>query len=723
MDATGLAPFTTHAEPQPPQGRTLAEANRLLARTWQELAEARQIISRQTRRTWWEQEVDRIPHKDLSATDKLVLRDLYGQQEQWTTFARPGPQRVWCAGRARELGLSADTYARALKTLHECQALTRTVEKDPTSGNTRVTVELAEKFWAPATISRPTPRQQGGERQVPRCPACDPDTPVMEHQETRTAWFCGGCGDPLGEATTRRPVRRVAAGGAIADPDDPAPDPLPAPPSPSEQDDDHAARFTAALAAAPIRRPVTDIAGNLAAREAEEPATSVEPDPQATPTDSPPPQPLSHGWSSTAMPSPGSHAHPADPTIDERVLARLDQFAGNCPRHIAMEPSGPRKYAWQKDAAGQDLPLTRDLLAAHLAGMRTLGSELRWIVGTGARRHAVTYLLGWDADNAADLAALIACAAGLHASGARPILERSPSATHAGGGRLWLFFAAAVDPGAAWATATKHAPHLATIRECWPSWQVGPDDRGQAVRLPAGVYQRDAVRAPIPHAPWEPTGLVWRTGRAAAALLLTEATPAAWVTEPAPAPPPERHPTPPPILDPTPIAPTATPSEPAAWHDPRWLARYSHNRHRLPFAVTEKEAIAWFNARHDVRELLPKEHNGYARATWRGERTPSVGYLPNNAWIDYGRGGQAGGRRDGGDAFDALCRLKGLDRGAALEQIVLPALLAEAKTLLDGAAHTGAGVPGWVASITSPAGWERYRQLSTADETNQAPEA
>ena len=695
MGATGRAPGTTRAKPQPPQGRTLAEANRLLARTWQELTEARQIISRQTRRAWWEREVDRVPHKDLSATDKLVLRDLYTQQEQWTTFDRSGPQRVWCEGRARELGLSADTYARALKTLHECQALARTVEKDPTSGNTRVTVALAEKFWAPATISRPTPRQQGGERQVPRCPACDPGTPVMEHKETRTAWFCGGCGDQLDELVTRRPVRRVTAGSAVTDPDDPTPDPSPAPPAVPTHDDDCAAWFAAVL---------TD-----------EPADTRDPEaetPRDEPDDTTPPQPRDSGWSPTTTPDP-----------DERVLARLGQLAGNCPRHIAMQPSGPRKYTWEKDHLGNDAPLTPDLLAAHLAGARTLGSELRWIVGEGTERRVVTYGLGFDADNAEDLAGLIAGAARLHASGARPVLERSPAVAHAGGGRLWLWFAAAIDPGAAWATAVKHAPWLAGVRECWPSWQVGPDDRGQAVRLPAGVYQRDGVRAPIPHAPWEPPGLIWRTGRAAAALLLTEVTATAWVTEPAPPPPPERHPTLPPSLDLTPVTPTAAPAEPAAWRDPRWLARYGHHRDRLPIAVTEKEAIAWYNARHDVRELLPKERNGYARATWRGERTPSIGYLPNNAWIDYGRGGQAGGGRDGGDAFDALCRLERLDRGEALERIVLPALLAEARAILDGAAHAGTGVPSWVAAITAPAGWERYRRLSTTDETNQDPEA
>lgn len=135
--------------------------------------------------------------------------------------------------------------------------------------------------------------------------------------------------------------------------------------------------------------------------------------------------------------------------------------------------------------------------------------------------------------------------------------------------------------------------------------------------------------------------MVWRTGRAAAALLLGETTSAAWVTESTPPPLPLKRPaTPPPTLDLTPVASPAAPPEPVAWRDPRWLARYGRNRDHLPFAVTEKEAIAWYNARHDVRELLPKERNGYARAVWRDERTPSVGYLPNNAWIDYGAGGR-----------------------------------------------------------------------------------
>ena len=50
---------------------------------------------------------------------------------------------------------------------------------------------------------------------------------------------------------------------------------------------------------------------------------------------------------------------------------------GDRPRHIALNPAGPRKYDWQKDAQGRDLPVTDDLLRAHLAGARTIGTELR----------------------------------------------------------------------------------------------------------------------------------------------------------------------------------------------------------------------------------------------------------------------------------------------------------------------------------------------------------
>jgi hypothetical protein len=388
---------------------------------------------------------------------------------------------------------------------------------------------------------------------------------------------------------------------------------------------------------------------------------------------------------------------------------RLAEVAGSLPRHIAMQPTGPHKYRWVQDASGRDRAPTPDELRAHLAGTRTLGSQLLH-QGPDGRLH--TYALGYDADDARGFARLQAAARRLWRAGARPVLERSPSPGHPGGGRLWVFFADPVDPGAAWATARAHAPTLRHCRECWPGPHPRADRRGQAVRLPAGTYRRDGVTAPIPHAPWRPDGLHWRTGRAAAALLLTELTPAGWVTA---------DPPPPPEAPPRRVAETrsGTPvgaeddhPAPAAWRDPAWLRRYGPHRDRLPFAVTAAEAIRWCNARHDVREILPKAANGYARATWRAERTPSIGYLPGNVWIDYGAGGlRPDGRRDGGDAFEALCRVRGVDRGTLLQTEIIPSLLGEARATLEACARAGEPVPGWLAAITTPHGWARYRQL------------
>ncbi|MDP9372718.1 MAG: hypothetical protein M3Q65_09760, partial [Chloroflexota bacterium] len=122
-----------------------------------------------------------------------------------------------------------------------------------------------------------------------------------------------------------------------------------------------------------------------------------------------------------------------------------------------------------------------------------------------------------------------------------------------------------------------------------------------------------------------------------------------------------------------------------------------------------RQAIAWYNARHDVRELLPKERNGYARAHWRDEGTPSVRHLDGNAWVDYGNSPYArSGKKDGGDAFEALCRVSGKARREALRDLVLPELLREAGVLLAAAARAGVGPPGWVAAITSPRGWRWY---------------
>lgn len=667
--------------------------------------------TRLTRRYWWQRELNSVPHRQLSATDKLVLLDLYEQQETWQDLGRSGPQRVYCEIRARGaeddpnkpgLGLSPQTYGRTLQTLHECALIERTAAKDPITGRTQVSIELQDGFWRPGTVTRPAPRQQGSAR-VPRCPDCGADTPIVERRQTTRTYICTGCGTHV--ATEHSEQERELLPGQHNGDDDPTPD-EPSPLPTHELGSGQGAPETGG------GDPTAGLEGGRDVGLAE--ALAADEDP--TPADDAAPE--NHSRDRKWPADPGEQGAPI--ITEERVLKRLDTIAGNCPRHIALNPTGPHKYDWQKDQLGRDLPLTRALLRAHLAGTRTVGSELRWLVGPDRRLR--TYALSWDADSGAGFAILRDSARPLWASGARPVLEKSPSPTHPGGGRLWLFFAEAVEPGAAWATALTHAPALAGVREYWPNWRLGPDDRGQAVRLPAGVYHRDGVRAPIPHAPWRPEGLVWHTGRHAAALLITELTPAHWVTEPAPPPPPDgdRPPPPPSTLEQTPTKLDAPATEPAALGEPDWLARYGQCRHTLPFAILPREAIAWYNARHDIRQLLPKEANGYARASWRGERTPSVGYLANNAWIDYGDSPHAReGKKDGGDAFEALCRLSNRTRGAALELLVLPEMLGEARAILETAAHSGADVPGWVAAITTPAGHAHYRRLR--DEATPQP--
>lgn len=184
-----------------------------------------------------------------------------------------------------------------------------------------------------------------------------------------------------------------------------------------------------------------------------------------------------------------------------------------------MPRSGPKKYDWRPG------PVTAEMLHRHLRGEVTLGAELR-------RRSGIAFAVCWDADNAADFAVLLDAARQLRKSGPRPVLERSPTAgKHRGGGRLWLFFARPIDPGRAWATAVKRASALARCNEFWPTLGLGPEDRGQAVRLPAGLYQPEGAWCELAEFADAPT---WLTGPAAAALILAALTPTDWVTEPTP---------------------------------------------------------------------------------------------------------------------------------------------------------------------------------------------
>jgi len=373
-------------------------------------------------------------------------------------------------------------------------------------------------------------------------------------------------------------------------------------------------------------------------------------------------------------------------------------IAGDIPRHITMESRGARKYVERPNRRHPaPAPVTPELLRRHVEGRITLGS---WL----ANRDGSTWAVVWDADDAERWKILLEAGRKLLTSGASPIAERSPvNGKHAGGGHLWIVFQEPVEPRAARATAEKHAPELMDFREFWP--------RAGAVRLIGGYYRRGETSA------W--CGAValrrpeeWVTSWAATALAWLEDTPSGWVTESAPAEQDDGFPyTPPAQLDTREITdPKQT--EPEAWRDAEWIRRYGAARHSLPWAILPKHAINWFNSLHDVRTILRKQPNGYALATWRGERTASVAYLPDNRWRDYGRNRI----QPGGDAFEAYALVTyghgGRDRALA---DACRQMTAMARRELEAAVKSGCGVPAWVAEIMTPEGWRRYERLRASE--------
>ncbi|HSH79059.1 MAG TPA: hypothetical protein VLA19_11080, partial [Herpetosiphonaceae bacterium] len=181
MGRAHTAPAQQPPTGHPPRVQNLAEAKRLLAAQDREIRRLRATVAaleaanaRVTRRKWWTEDLDRVPHTVLSGNQKGVLRILYSEQEKWADRERTGPQRIYCEGLARELGISRDTLTRAFRELDALGVLTHRTSHDPVTKRNRTTIELHAPFFAPATITRPEPRHHGGARPAPRCPDCDP---------------------------------------------------------------------------------------------------------------------------------------------------------------------------------------------------------------------------------------------------------------------------------------------------------------------------------------------------------------------------------------------------------------------------------------------------------------------------------------------------------------------------------------------------------------------
>ncbi len=386
----------------------------------------------------------------------------------------------------------------------------------------------------------------------------------------------------------------------------------------------------------------------------------------------------------------------------------LVEIAGPAPAHIEMSRTGPKKYY------SVARPLTQADARAHLRGVRTKGALC-------SRPDGRTRALAYDADEAECWEQLQAAARKLTGAGYRPILEPSPAGR---GGHLWLVFTALVDASAARSHAHSIAPELSGVVEYWP----GPASvtGWNRIRLPGGRYVR-------------PSFSVWcklygadgqelaHDGLSAARALLDTQAPAYLI--PARPTGDTQHPVTltapsgdrdaqPPITPSAPITTASGPEGPAKRNMPRLRNEPAPAANRfLWFRYSAAQLADWFNARHTLEELHPRERGGMAYSPSVSERTPSTGYYETQdgeRWTDFSaRARRPDGSADGGDALELYVRLQGGSKAAVLRELGRE-MVAEARRELEATARAGAEPPLWVQEIMTSAGWEHYHKTALA---------
>jgi hypothetical protein len=384
----------------------------------------------------------------------------------------------------------------------------------------------------------------------------------------------------------------------------------------------------------------------------------------------------------------------------------LVEIAGPDPVHIEMSNRGPAKYYEVKRALGISDART------HLTGKQTKGATLN-------RPDDKTRALCYDADTDDDWQRLQEAAHFLaNAGGYLPLVEDSPDGR---GGHLWVIYTALVDARCAHCHVCELAPMLTAITERWP----GPGNHKvkHKVRLPGGKYVKPGFSQQCKLSDAIGT-LVADTRQDAARALLTYQTSAAIV----PAYPPDadlpgnRH------VSTSNLEPgvsdqlsgdemarstqqnqgPALPREP----DARWQQTYQSQGKHLWFQFTPAQLAAWYNQQHAIGDVLPPEQNGMGLATWRGERTTSVGSTKDSqGWVDFGASARrSDGKQDGGDALELQVRLSEQSKSEVMRQAARD-LVKEARAALESSARAGEQLLTWVQEILTPAGWHHYQQL------------
>ena len=379
----------------------------------------------------------------------------------------------------------------------------------------------------------------------------------------------------------------------------------------------------------------------------------------------------------------------------------LVEIAGPAPVHIEMSSCGPKKYYdVHRSLAAQDA-------LDHLTGKKTKGGLMR-------RPNGMTRALAYDADTDEDWETLTTAARFLTYGDYVALLEPSPVGR---GGHLWVLYSDLVQTRDAQRHLRQYAQMLGKVKEFWP----GSPNK---VRLPGGKYVKPGFAAwcKLSDAHGKPLA---SNGAEAAHVLLTSQNPASMVPEyppdPEPAPGPTHEPGGSPPLPAAPAGDTPNSENQACtsaerstrqampWVNQRWQEKYGRY---LWFQFTPAQLAEWYNTNHEIQEMLPAEKNGMGLASWRGERTASVGYTKDGeGWVDFGASAaRPGGKRDGGDALELATRITQETKLEVMRQAAR-ALVSEARAAMESAGRSGQLPPAWVQAFMSPAGWQRYKQL------------
>jgi hypothetical protein len=640
----------------------------------------------------WEDHLFANPH--LSASHKLTLRSTRRAIYRGQTHDEQGRTRINFTTIAEQIGSSSDTVSRSIKhlvslNLLECDLKTEIQENGERW--TRVYARLNEEvIKTPEKIIPAQPRNHGGPRYA--CPQCG-NTNIIIRRRVTLVCSCGH-ESLISETESRQEQDFYATTG---------------------QQDAHEQVNAVAIdetvhatdqqdASATADKPCETCAG------ANEPTSNLRHDLK-------PVSPLISGISYNSV---SNTDHPVAGETESKlqdgqtlreVAALLLSLAGQSDEHIEMSRTADKKYYTVSR------PLTERDLLDHLCGGKARGALCHYPDGR-------TRGLGWDEDTAAGWAVLQDAARTLVSVGYLPILEPSPAGR---GGHLWIVFDALVDASTARQHIYSLAPALATIKEYWP----GPQEakRWNKVRLPGGKYVRPGINA------WCPLisvsdGETSHDGLSAAQILLAHQTPASIVAVSSSC----KEETPVEVVmlsgkvqdesnlheQATNIPANANPTSKLLPGDRRhkqsidsqWRATYGQNESgsHLWFAFTPQYLASWYNAHHDIRDLLPPERNGYGLASWRGEQTASVA-MRDNHWTDFGASARRpDGMQDGGDALELQVRLTQTSKSDILRQVAKE-LVAQARAELESTAQAGQPIPSWIEAILTDAGRAYFEQI------------